>query len=131
VKAWVGYEELSGGCSVLDLARAEAAFWSHLAASFLKCIVLEKALAVSGAANDASKSRLLADLWPQLSSGIWPRVHGILQASFLPICLRRLCEEARRVLNARKAGSARCKTCSITSMIPAPTLWSPRRGSQD
>jgi hypothetical protein len=60
VKVWVGYEELSGGCSVLDLARAEAAFWSHLAASFLKCIVLEKALAISGATNDASKSTLLA-----------------------------------------------------------------------
>jgi hypothetical protein len=112
VKAWVGYEELSGGRSVLDLARAEAAFWSHLAASFLKCIVLEKALAVSGAANDASKSRLLAELWPQLSSGSWPRVHGILQAIFLPMCLRRLCEEARRVVECDGGGE-----CALQNMF--------------
>jgi hypothetical protein len=112
VKAWVGYEELSGGCSVLDLARAEAAFWSHLAASFLKYIVLEKALAVSGAANDASKSRLLAELWPQPSSGSFPRVHGILQASFMPTCLRRLCEDARRVVECEEGGE-----CALQNMF--------------
>jgi hypothetical protein len=106
VKARVGYEELSGGCSVLDFARAEAAFWSHLAASFLKCIVLEKAMAANGATNYATKSRLLAELWPQLSSGSWPRVHGILQSIFLPICLRSLCDEARRFVEAEEGGES-------------------------
>jgi hypothetical protein len=93
--------------AVLDLARAESAFWSHLAASFLKCTVLEKAIAVSGAANDASKSRLLTELWRQPSSGSWPR---ILQASFLPICLRRLCEEAKRVVECEEGGECALKT---------------------
>jgi hypothetical protein len=39
-------------------------------------------------------------------------VHGILQASFLPICLRRLREEARRVVECEEGGE-----CALQNMF--------------
>jgi hypothetical protein len=45
--ALVGKDAAVGGCSLLDLAKAESYFWSHIAASFLKRRIVEKAVAVA------------------------------------------------------------------------------------
>jgi hypothetical protein len=103
-QAWVGEGAAVGGCSLLDLAQAESYFWSHIAASLLKRRMVEKAVAEASrcapGGNVEKNKDFMSSLWSQLSSGSWPRVHGLLHARLLLICVRQLCEEARAAVKA-------------------------------
>jgi hypothetical protein len=66
--------------------------------------MVEKAVAEASrcapGGNVEKNKDFMSSLRSQLSSGSWPRVHGLLHARLLPICVRQLCEEARAAVKA-------------------------------